>query len=690
MKRIAVIASHLEYAHYLRANLERYFGGHAEITAYSLRDVAQMEWIPAEYVAVSAFTIFQRMQNKISKDSELINISISLDRENLKQLECLPKDTRAYLVSIDYRLCMQVIMQIYELGYRDLDLVAYYGEGNPDPSIEIAITPNETAMMPPGIRQVINIGERIIDANTIIEIADRLGIRDVFAARTATEARIKSIVKTTWAERLLGENESLTEQINVLIGLIDQGIVITDVAGRIYICNQKARHLLRSRSEILSGFNVTELLPEIDIYRLQDSEEEDIITIGGNTLIVSSTRIKASQEIRGSILTLSEFRKVEEKQHQIRTRLSGSLHTATHHFSDIVGVSSSIAYTIDTAKRMARSDSSVLITGESGTGKEVFAQSIHNRSTRKDYNFVAVNCAAIPESLLESEMFGYEEGAFTGARKGGKIGYFELAHNGTIFLDEIAEMPMQLQSKLLRVIEEKRMARVGSHSLIDVDIRIIAATNKDIFDLINRNLFREDLYYRLNVLPLRLPSLRERKEDIPLLAERFMQNLGASFRLDPDAMRMLIEAKWRGNIRELRNLVEYLENLGKSAITERDLALVMHDEKAPPTQTQPPSLSADSREAERIRRFLHQHEAKRDLLRFLLHELAHAPTGHASMGRYALFEAAERQGLPYSEKEVRTGLHQLRDAAFVVSKRGRGGSRLTESGMRLYRQIVDA
>ena len=169
---------------------------------------------------------------------------------------------------------------------------------------------------------------------------------------------------------------------------------------------------------------------------------------------------------------------------------------------------------IEIAKRMAATDASVLITGESGTGKEVFAQSIHNSSGRKDYNFVAINCAAIPENLFESELFGYDEGAFSGAKKNGKAGYFELAHKGTLFLDEIGEMPLLLQGKLLRAIEERRIARVGSSKLIDVDVRIIAATNQDLEDLVLEKKFRSDLYFRLNVLPLIIPPLRDRKEDI--------------------------------------------------------------------------------------------------------------------------------------------------------------------------------
>ncbi|WDC84728.1 sigma 54-interacting transcriptional regulator [Caloramator sp. mosi_1] len=178
---------------------------------------------------------------------------------------------------------------------------------------------------------------------------------------------------------------------------------------------------------------------------------------------------------------------------------------------------------INIAKKIAKSDYTVLINGESGTGKEMIAQSIHNYSNRSIYPFVAVNCAALPENLLESELFGYEKGAFTGALKEGKIGLFEIANNGTIFLDEIGDMPLKLQTRLLRVLQEKQIMRVGSDNIINVNVRVIAATNKDLKKLVDEGLFREDLYYRINVLPISLPPLRERKEDIMPLLESFLK-----------------------------------------------------------------------------------------------------------------------------------------------------------------------
>ncbi len=198
----------------------------------------------------------------------------------------------------------------------------------------------------------------------------------------------------------------------------------------------------------------------------------------------------------------------------------------------------------------------MLIVGETGTGKELFAHAIHHASQRRAWQFVTVNCAALPESLLESELFGYEEGAFTGARRGGKPGLFELAHKGTVFLDEIGEMDLNLQTRLLRVLESREVMRIGGDSMIHIDIRVIAATNKDLWKLVEEGKFRRDLYYRLNVLPIQVPPLRERPGDILFIFDHLMRPLGMDLALAPETKELLVRHPWPGNVRELKNCVE--------------------------------------------------------------------------------------------------------------------------------------
>lgn len=245
----------------------------------------------------------------------------------------------------------------------------------------------------------------------------------------------------------------------------------------------------------------------------------------------------------------------------------------------LIGISPSLQKAIDIAKQAARSDSTILIRGESGTGKEMFARTVHDTSPRSHGPFIAINCAAIPEGLLESELFGYEEGSFTGAKKGGKIGKIESANQGTLFLDEIGDMPLALQAKLLRVIQEKRIDRIGSSESVPVNIRLVAATHRNLEEMIVQGKFREDLYFRLNVIPIYIPPLRERQGDIELLLNFYLRKyctlLRKSYKkFSNSVIERLVAYSWPGNIRELENLVEYLVNIhDKDIISIEDLPL---------------------------------------------------------------------------------------------------------------------
>lgn len=243
----------------------------------------------------------------------------------------------------------------------------------------------------------------------------------------------------------------------------------------------------------------------------------------------------------------------------------------------LVGTSAPIARIRELIEQTAGSDARVLIGGENGTGKEVCAREIHRRSQRREGPFVAVNCAAIPDTLIESELFGHEKGAFTGA-SGARKGKFELAHTGTLFLDEVADMSVGAQAKVLRVIQEMRFERLGGEDVVSIDVRIIAATNKDIRTEIAEGRFREDLFFRLNVVPILMPALRERAEDIPLLVDAFMREHGRDLRFEPDALRALQEYPWPGNVRELKNLVERVTIMANSeAVTREEIDRFLGD-----------------------------------------------------------------------------------------------------------------
>lgn len=316
--------------------------------------------------------------------------------------------------------------------------------------------------------------------------------------------------------------------------------------------------------------------------------------VDGREVMVDKYPIKKNGETIGcfAILTftsMEELREVLNKNKLLSDELSNyknevnRLFRAKYSLNDIKGISDEIKYCKDQSVRLAKSSSPVMITGESGVGKELFAHSIHNKSLRWDKPFITINCAAIPESLFESELFGYEDGAFTGAKKGGKMGKFEIAHMGTLFLDEIGDMPIAMQAKLLRVLQEGELIKVGGMESKQIDVRIIAATGVDLEKLVAEGSFRKDLYYRLNILSLQIPPLRNRKNDIPVIVEHIMNELttklGLTKKLKEEVIDLLMNCEWPGNIRQLKSTLEKLIlNSEEDQITKKDIPLKLFNE----------------------------------------------------------------------------------------------------------------
>ncbi len=290
----------------------------------------------------------------------------------------------------------------------------------------------------------------------------------------------------------------------------------------------------------------------------------------------------------GRVVSLLNAAQIQTTEDQLRKKLHYKGHQAKYSFDHLITRSPRMLECIQEAKAYALTDFNIVVVGETGTGKELISQSIHAFSHRAENNFVALNCAALPENLLESELFGYVEGAFTGAAKGGKPGLFEIAHNGTIFLDEISEIPLGLQGRLLRVLQEREIMRLGDNRIIPINIRVIAATNKNLEDLVHAGKFRSDLYYRLYVLQLNLPALRERREDIPLLVQGFIrqfqarEGLTTPLELSEADFRLLQDRPWRGNIRELRNFCERLVVLYQPGTSVSDLLAHLLDTSCSP------------------------------------------------------------------------------------------------------------
>jgi transcriptional regulator of acetoin/glycerol metabolism len=379
-------------------------------------------------------------------------------------------------------------------------------------------------------------------------------------------AAVNAIEKTL---KLRKSNEQLMNSnlfIEKLMDSIQAGIISCNLEGEIQTTNSQISDFLGVDKGALLFQPIESVIPAWNEIRRaavagEDFQNRDLPLNTGNSKVyfnVNAYPVSYNNgSITGVIITVKDVKRIRKHANDIIGR------KAIYTFDKMVGVSEAFTEAVDFAKKVADSNSTILITGESGTGKEIFAQSIHNYSGRRDEAFVVLNCGAIPRTLIESELFGYKEGSFTGARKGGQAGKFEIADGGTLFLDEIGEMPLDMQVKLLRVIEEGVVTRLGGHDYIPVNVRIIAATNKDLTAEVQDGLFRKDLFYRLNVLPIRLPALRERPEDIPLLIDFYSKKLSRKINkrevdISPAQMRAFCTHTWPGNIRELENMMELI------------------------------------------------------------------------------------------------------------------------------------
>nr|WP_173812726.1 sigma 54-interacting transcriptional regulator [Dendrosporobacter quercicolus]NSL47843.1 sigma 54-interacting transcriptional regulator [Dendrosporobacter quercicolus DSM 1736]SDM70173.1 PAS domain S-box-containing protein [Dendrosporobacter quercicolus] len=419
--------------------------------------------------------------------------------------------------------------------------------------------------------------EVILGGFTVVKTAERHNIPNALI-RVGKESLLQAASEAKHIQETLEFEAAKRDIFNTILDYSYEGIITIDQNYQITTFNPLAQKYTGIDKAAAIGRPVSAILPQLNLEKVVETGADDlhsIIEVGKVKIMCNKVPIIVNKKPYGAVATLQETGKIQEMEAKIRRQIYARGHIAKFYFKDIIGQSPVIVKAIEIARDFAATDYSLLVLGETGTGKEVFAQSIHNASKRAQGPFVAINCAALPAQLLESELFGYVGGAFTGANKEGKPGLFEVAHGGTILLDEIAEMDYVNQGRLLRVLQEKTVVRLGSHKVIPIDVRVIAATNKDLELLIRENKFRDDLYYRLNVLNLELPPLRSRKPDIRLYAEAFCRETavhsGVTPKFSSDALRILERHSWPGNIRELKNIVERTIATAKTVTITSDL-----------------------------------------------------------------------------------------------------------------------
>jgi len=473
-------------------------------------------------------------------------------------------------LSITNEVAIIGFIDAYRLAKRAVEFVQ--GEGE---KIHVVILP-DGSQIEDNINSLSEIGiKTFVGGNLVVSTAKRKGYNCVLVEadeRVVEEA----IINAQYELRIHIEQEEKVELIQSIISSTSNGIFALNRNWDIVAANPIALKYLQIKGTRQYGEAIRELFKET--IETGEHVTGDLITLGDYEIVMNSSPIVVEKELRGAVIMMQETSHIKDLDFKIRKKQMYKGHVARKTFDDIIGESSAIKLCKKKAIQYAKVDSTILIQGSTGTGKEIFAQSIHNASLRASKPFVAINCAALPPSLLESELFGYVKGAFSGANSEGKAGIFEIAHTGTIFLDEISEASLDVQARLLRVIQEKEITRIGDDKVIPVDVRILTATNRDLLQEISNKKFREDLFYRLSVLELKLPALSERKDDIPVLAKHIAKEISSRMCLKKvhvtsDAIKVLESIPLEGNVRQLSNIIERALVISNFTVVDEDCVI---------------------------------------------------------------------------------------------------------------------
>lgn len=684
MKKIAVVAlDPLAGASYTK-EVRDLFGEYAEVVGYSVRDGSAAGVLPrADLFAIStdAYGSAEEEARHVPIDSQIMSIEVTFYWETLKKLFEIPQGTKVLFVNVTSNMAREAITQLSSLGVNHLQFIPYYPGAVLEEPVDIAVTPGESRFVPPSVKTVIDCDHRPCSYGMMVEIALRLGLE--YLPETESFMNYAKVVASNHYsfDLMYAKSRRQESQMHILAESLDEGLIGVNETGDIFVCNKKACQIARISEELTMGKKGEEVFPYIPFYQVLREKKavpEKIIRLFGTDISLAVVPVVRKENCIGAFAMLQKFNEQESRQNALRRQMMQKGHYARYTLDDVIGISTAITETKNILRKMAATDSPVLLMGETGTGKELMAHALHQASRRADGPFIAINVAAMPENLLESELFGYEEGAFTGAKKGGRPGLFEFAHQGTLFLDEVEGMSLSMQVKLLRVLQEGEIMRVGGGSIIRVDVRIVAATNESLEEKIQDGSFRKDLYYRLNALTVEIPPLRKRGDDIFLLLDYFMRKMGGDFTLSEGVKAFLRRHPWPGNIRELQNAVEYFNYLAKPVIGLSDLPPTMTrfvDDGSDDGEGEVNDNAADDKEADMA------YQAAVDKKQFVLNQLALAWKEGKTAGREKILEAAKKDHISITQKQVRDLLDELAKEGLIQVGRGRGGSKITEKGL---------
>lgn len=668
MKKIAVIyenRSNFPAIRHHKVTLENLFSGYAQVKNYFICELSANQLVEGDVYLLYDAHLLASLRPHIRDFKKILIMDLSIQKQEVDSIMKIPDGSEVLVVNDSFDSAVHAGRALYEVGAGHLNLIPY------DPELEksgiyrefkYALTPGEVEMVPSYIPNVIDFHYRVIGFSTLVQISEVLQLKNDIVVRNLI-LHLKSLAEH--------ENETTssfltshlkTQVINLVMRDLPFPIIVLDNDYHLIYGNEHSERLFADE-EKANGDKKTGFACNYSGDFLKEVKNNVTVTIKGNNYIVKKFPLKLMDQIMGFCFMFHSENQLREMEMNLSSQSAACGLTAKYHFQDIVHASPVMEEVISIAKKAADTDYTVLIQGESGTGKELMAQSIHNYSARSSFPFVAINCSTLPESLLESQLFGYEGGSFTGAQKTGKAGLFEQANHGTIFLDEIGDISQNLQIQLLRVLQERQVMRIGSSKVIDLDVHIIAASNKNLETLVQSGQFRSDLFYRLSVIPIELPPLRMRQKDILLLMSSF---LGRQFaEITEEQKSVLQNYTWPGNVRQLENAAKYYK-------TFRKFPTFLHMQ--PNGLAENPMQNPLPAEPEEI-------VCKTpDFYDLVLSLIAKHTEPYHGIGRNGLLSELKEFGIKVSDGKLRQLLLQYCETGLITIARGRGGCRITPAG----------
>lgn len=674
MKKIIIISLGKETGKSLKMQLEIILEKNIIIYYFSIDD-KNLDLSDSDLIVFSSADVANLFFSKNNIFKKYIIVKRVIQHELLDKLFTLKKGTNVLLVNDTKHTCEVAIKQLIAHGVDHLIYHPYYPGIDSYEIQRIAITPGEEEFVPTGVSEIINIRTREIDIVSIMEIIMYLDDLEIYQDLLSSYFYRKIVTQYKKYVNISNKSIKLTRILKDIIDNSEEGIIYVNTKNEVLVYNKVSMKIL-GFSEDITGKNIYDMFPNIN---------NELTLINDNEIFISNKKIYSKNELMGYTIILETSSIIDKLDEERRRKKKQNVNSARYTFEDMIGNNQRVLKIINLSKKISKSNSTVLIQGESGTGKEILAQAIHNESTRKNNKFIAINFSALSENLLESELFGYEEGAFTGAKKGGKIGLFKKAHKGTIFLDEIGDAPYHFQTRLLRVLQEREITPVGSCDPIPIDVRVIAATNKDLLEEVKANRFREDLFYRINVMPLYTISLRDRKDDIELLIKYYLRKhkvfTPINKFLDEKVIDYLKEYNWPGNIRELVNIVEFLVNIkeDKTKIKFEDLPLYMLKNLVHKESTTNSNMRIEEgNKNNKFKMTLSDNEI------WVLNKIYL----NDGIGRRALCKISKEECLDLGEGQIRGILNKLKESEYIEVNKGIKGTKISEKGINLINKGI--